>query len=621
MTPDELRKSYIDFMVGYGAIEIPSDGLVPENDSTTLFTGSGMQPMVPFLLGLKHPVGDNLVNVQRCLRTGDIEEVGDPTHLTFFEMIGRWQLNADHATYKRFQIEKIFDWQVNVLGLDASRLYATAFSGDAELGIPQDDEAIQIWKDVFAKVGIDASVEDKPEEYGMSRGGRIFLYDVRENWWSRAGIPANMPVGEVGGPDFEMFYDFDPSGDQMDHPAISVSRLVEIGNNVFMSQKKTDQGFVPLSAPNIDYGGGLERIYSAVQGNPDAYRTPFFASAIAELEGLTSKKYEEDTKAFRIILDHARAVTFLIGDGVTPSNTDAGYVVRRLLRRAVRVAKSINAPSDLMVRLSKIYIDEAQSFKSLYARRDSIVDLVEREEEQFQRTLVTGEREIRSFVGTGKTIDGTVAFRFYETYGFPKELTEELLSEMGTTLEEPEKFEIAAKAHSDKSRTASAGKFAGGLADRSETTTAYHTATHLLLAGLQKILGPHVHQMGSNITAERLRYDVSHPTKIDREQLDAVEAFINDAISGGGNVSFEEMKKQEAMDAGIEGSFWDKYPDIVSVYSIEGKGGEVLSKELCGGPHVSDLAEIRKFGRIKITKEGSSSSGVRRVRAEFHAEP
>ncbi|MBJ3762408.1 alanine--tRNA ligase [Maribius pontilimi] len=619
MTPDELRKSYIDYMVAAGSVEIPSDGLVPENDSTTLFTGSGMQPMVPYLLGQKHPKGDDLSNVQRCVRTGDIDEVGDPTHLTFFEMIGRWQLNADPATYKRRQIELIFGWQTQVLGLDASRVYISVFAGDQALGIPQDDEAIAIWQDEFAKLGIDAKVEPEPAKYGMSRGGRIFLYDTSENWWSRAGVPENMPVGEVGGPDSEMFYDFDPSGPDTDHPAADDSRLVEIGNNVFMSVKKTDDGFVPLPAPNIDYGGGLERIFSAVQGNPDVYRTPFFASAITELEKLTGHGYEIDTSSFRIILDHARAVTFLIGDGVTPSNSDAGYVVRRLLRRAVRVGRGLDAPADLMARLARIYIDEAKSFQELYARADKIVEAITREEEQFQRTLVTGEKEIRAFVAKNDTLDGADAFRFYETYGFPKELTEEVLGEMGKTMQSPEKFDEAAKVHSDKSRSAAAGKFAGGLADHSETTTAYHTATHLLLAGLQRVLGDHVHQMGSNITAERLRYDVSHPQKVTREELDQVEAFINDAIARGATVSVTEMTKQEALDAGIEGSFWEKYPDVVTVYTIKAEDGEILSQELCGGPHVGDLSEVAEFGRVKITKEGSSSSGVRRIRAEFRA--
>ena len=381
-----------------------------------------------------------------------------------------------------------------------------------------------------------------------------------------------------------MFYDFDPAGPDDDHPAKDGSRLVEIGNNVFMSVKKTDAGFVPLPSPNIDYGGGLERLISAVKGNPDVYRTPFFASATAELEKLAGRSYDDATGSFRVILDHARAVTFLIGDGVTPSNSDAGYVVRRLLRRAVRVGRGIDAPADLMAKLARIYIDEAKSFKELYARADSIVEAITREEEQFQRTLVTGEREIRNFVAKNDALDGADAFRFYETYGFPKELTEEVLSELGKTMQSPEKFDEAAKIHSDKSRTAAAGKFAGGLADHSETTTAYHTATHLLLAGLQRVLGGHVHQMGSNITAERLRYDVSHPQKIAREELDQVEGFINDAIARGAHVTVTEMSKQDAMDAGIEGSFWEKYPEAVTVYTIKTGDGDVLSQELCGGP-------------------------------------
>ena len=616
-SPDFLRHSYLNAMKARGSAIIPSASLLPENDPTTLFTGSGMQPMIPYLLGEKHPSGKDVVNVQKCVRTIDIDEVGDNSHLTFFEMIGRWELGGDVADYKKKQIEWIWDWQINELGLDPQRLYISVYQGNKALGIEPDTESIEIWSALFKDVGIDPVVEDAPDEYGLSRGGRIFLYDEKENWWSRAGVPDNMPVGEPGGPDSEMFFDFEPGGDPKDHPATDTPRFLEIGNNVFMAYKKTDEGFKLLDKPNIDYGGGLERVEAALNGDPDVYKTSFFAKPMAYLETITGKSYEDLTREFRIILDHARSATFLIADGAVPSNVDAGYITRRIMRRAIRVARKIGIENKVISKLAKIFIDEAQAYPELQEKKDFIMNAVSAEESKFQKTIESGEREISKFLEKNNTITGEKAFFFYETYGFPLELTREILDERGLTLSDPEGFERAVKEHSEKSRTAAAGKFAGGLADHSDKTTAFHTATHLLLAGLRHVLGDHVHQKGSNITSERIRFDFSHGAKMTDEEKKAVTDYVNAAIDAGGVVTIEEMEKQIAKDRGVEGSFWEKYPDIVKVYMIKDPTGKSWSEELCGGPHVENTKNIREYGTFKIKKEESSSAGVRRIKGVF----
>jgi alanyl-tRNA synthetase len=618
MTPDEIRRSFLNHMGRHGSIAIPAANILPENDPTTLFVGSGMQPMIPYLLGMTHPVGRDLANVQPCVRTGDIDEVGDLTHLTFFEMIGRWELGADTATYKKAQIARIADWQIHTLGLDPKRLFVSVYAGNDEIGIKRDDECIGIWKELFARYDIDAPVELEPFKFGASRGGRIFVYGDGENWWSRSGTPKNMPIGEPGGPDSEMFFDFEPNGDQMAHPAEGGSRFVEIGNNVFMSYKKTTGGFTLLDSPNIDYGGGLERIFSAAVGEKDVFKTPFFATVVKELEALSKRSYDSHTREFRIILDHARAATFLCASGALPGNRDAGYIVRRLIRRAARVGHKLRLEGPFLAKLSEIFIRESTAYSFVQEKGDSVIAAIQKEEQAFQKTLIQGEKEIRRFLEKSE-VTGKDAFFFYETYGFPLELTKEVLEEEGQTLKDEESFHAAQVAHSELSKTASAGKFAGGLADHSETTTAYHTTTHLLLAGLQSVLGPHVHQMGSNITPSRLRFDFSHPQKMTTEELNRVVEFVNDAIRSSAEVSVREMAKSEAMDVGIEGSFWEKYPDRVTVYSIRDDGGKLWSEELCGGPHVSDMSQLRGLGKFTILKEESSSSGVRRIKARLDA--
>jgi alanyl-tRNA synthetase len=615
LTPNELRKSYLDFMAQYGATIVPSSSLLPENDPTTLFNGSGMQPMIPYLLGEKHPMGNHIANVQKCVRTIDIDDVGDTSHLTFFEMIGRWEFGGNVETFKRDQIVPMWNWQIKTLGLNPQHLYVSVYQGNKAFNFDRDEDAIAIWSELFRSVGIDPVVEAEPWTYGASRGGRIFVYDEKENWWSRAGVPERMPVGEPGGPDSEMFFDFDPNGDAKDHPATDTPRFLEIGNNVFMAYKKTDNGFVPLEKPNIDYGGGLERIAAAVNGNSDIYRTAFFTHTMQKLSELSGTTYEAQTKEFRIILDHTRAATFLINDGAVPSNVDAGYITRRIMRRAIRVARKIGLTKPFMDQLSAIYIDEATAYPDLVKNKDSVLATIKAEEELFQRTLQKGEAEMERYLERHNAITGEDAFYFYETFGFPLELTEEFLQEKGKKLENPEAFAVAAKNHADKSRTAAAGKFQGGLADHSHVTTSLHSAAHLMLAGLRQILGDHVHQRGSNITAERIRFDFSHDQKMTPEQIQAVEVYVNEAIAANAAITVSDMDKEEAKKQGIEGSFWEKYPDIVKIYTMQDDSGKIWSQELCGGPHIERTGQLTEFGTFKIAKEESSSSGVRRVKA------
>lgn len=611
MTPDELRKSFIDFMKRIGASQVPSSSLLPENDPSTLFTGSGMQPMVPYLLGEKHPIGNEITSIQKCLRTVDIDEVGDASHLTFFEMIGQWEFKANENNYKNKQIDGIWNWQINELGMDPNRLYISVFKGSEDLNIERDTETIQIWSERFKSAGVEPIVEDEPYKYGTSRGGKIFLYNEKENWWSRAGSPLDMPVGEPGGPDSEMFYDFEPDGDSLDHPASDSERFLEIGNNVFMCYKKEATGFVKIKNPNIDYGGGLERVATALNDDNDIYNTAFFRNSKQKLMELSGKNYTDNLKSFRIILDHVRAATFLINDGAEPANSDAGYITRRLLRRAIRAGKKIGIHGSFVGALSEVYIDEATAYEDLIHNKKKVIEIISREENLFYKTLQQGEIEIQKHLKNKGKVTGADAFYFYETYGFPLELTEEFLTERGYSIENKASYVEAEKQHAEMSRTASAGKFKGGLADQSMETTALHSVAHLLLAGLREVLGDHVHQKGSNITSERLRFDFNHDEKLTPEQIVLVEKYVNDAIFSQAVTYTLELPKNEAKESGVEGNFWDKYPDIVKVYTFQDNEGKVWSREVCGGPHVEDMT---KLGKFSIIKEQSSSAGVRRIK-------
>ena len=619
LTTREIREKYLRFFEKKGHAVVPSSPLVPENDPSTLFTGSGMQPMVPYLLGEAHPLGMRLTDSQKCFRSQDIEEVGDNRHTTFFEMLGNWSF-GDY--FKREQISWVWEFLTKELGLDPSRLYFTCYGGNESLNIPRDEEAATFWKNLLESAGVSADICEDAEALGM-RGGRIFYYGDKKNWWSRVGVPENMPVGEPGGPDTEMFWDFGEHlrlhessiwKDSPCHVNCDCGRFVEIGNNVFMEYVKTESGFRKLPKPNVDFGGGLERLAVAVNDNPDIFCIDAFDGARKILESLSARRYgehEQDTYAFRVILDHIRAATFLIADGVVPSNKDQGYFVRRLIRRAVRFAKNIGIQEAFVRDIVGAYVETyGVSYPVLQEKQQFLVRESEQEEQKFRKTLEQGMKELEKRSLTG-SVSGKDAFELFSTYGFPLEMTKELLEERGLSVDEGE-FYREFKQHQDLSRTASAGKFKGGLADTSEKTTRLHTATHLMLAGLRKFLGSDVHQAGSNITEERARFDFTYPTKVSREVLDRVEAYVNAAIQSNCVVGTDIMEKEAARAAGVEGSFWDKYPEKVTVYRVKSADGTVYSSELCGGPHVSTTDGM---GHFRIVKEEASSAGVRRIKA------
>ena len=639
MTVSEVRKRYLSFFKARGHAVIPSAPITPENDPTTLFTSSGMQPLVPYLLGAEHPEGTRLVNAQTCFRADDIEEVGDNRHTTFFEMLGNWSL-GDY--FKKEQIPWVFEFLTDKevgLGLDPARLYVTVFGGDTETGMSADMEVVDIWKELFLKKGINAEFVDiGTEEEGYRkgmRGGRIFSYGAKKNWWSRAGVPRNMPAGEPGGPDSEVFYDFgsayaDPSYEARGmklHPNSDSGQFIEIGNSVFMQFVKQEDGtFAELPKRNVDFGGGLERLTAATCGNPDVFLINVFDSARKVIEERSGKSYgdtEQITRAYRIILDHIRAATFMLAQGIRPSNTEAGYVLRRLIRRAIREVDRLGITdavlSDIAEGFGIVYQD---AYPGILDLAKHIKDELKKEEEKFRKTLVQGMREFEKRSAHGG-VDGNTAFLLFTTYGFPVELSEELAKEKGVSIDK-ESFHTLMSAHQEKSRAGSEQKFKGGLADNAEITVRYHTAHHLLLRALQEVLGKEVHQRGSNITAERLRIDFSFDRKMTPEEIARVEALVNEKIEEGIPMIRTVMEREEAEKLGAEREFGVKYPDMVSVYSLGPKDAteehpkfsEAFSIEFCGGPHVTNTKEIGEGGkRFKIKKEEASSAGVRRIKA------
>lgn len=638
MRANDIRKAYLDFFSEKGHKMVPSARLMPENDPTTLFTGSGMQPILPYLLGASHPFGTRIMDSQKCFRAGDIEEVGDNRHTTFFEMLGNWSF-GDY--FKEEQITWVWEFLTEKIELDPKHLYFTCFRGNESLGIPKDTESAELWRKLFVSVGIDAKIVDFPERDGM-QGGRIFYYDETKNWWSRAGIPGNMPEGEPGGPDTEMFWDFGEEHsfhatsewkDAPCHVNCDCGRFMEIGNNVFMEYRKIAAGFEKLKQKNVDYGGGLERLMAAKRNDPDMFLGDIFDTVRETLEKLSEKRYGEDPKqtfAFRVVIDHMRAAVFLIADGVTPSNTDQGYVLRRLLRRAVRFADVLGVESGSLSSCVEAVVSEYQAaYPYLVEKKEYIASVIRGEENKFRETLTRGMKELEKAIihleskelGTGEVVlsknyilGGDKIFDLFQSYGFPVELTEELAKEKGILIDK-KKFEELKKAHSEESRTASAGKFKGGLSDHSAKVTAFHTVTHLMLAGLRKELGDNVHQAGSNITEERTRFDFTCSEKVPREVLDRVETYVNAVIDAEADVTTEVTEKDVAKRLGIEGSFWEKYPEKVTVYQVTGPDGTVYSRELCGGPHVTNTCGIAAFGHFKIIKEEACSAGVRRIKA------
>lgn len=634
MNAQSVRKKYLDFMARQGHEIVPRAKIVPDGDPTTLFTGSGMQPMVPYLLGEPHPEGKRLADSQTCFRAEDIEEIGDNRHTTFFEMLGNWSL-GDY--FKREQINWMWEFLINELGLDPQRLYFTVFAGDDEHLLERDTESAELWRGLLESAGVDAQIvelgtEERGGELGM-QGGRIFYYGAKKNWWSRAGVPGNMPVGEPGGPCTEMFYEFpqvehDPSYGVHCHPNCDCGRFIEIGNNVLMQYIKTETGFEPLRHKNVDFGGGLERLGMAVCDTPDIFATDLFSPIIKQLEAITGETYAEHTQAMRVIADHARAATFMAVDGVRPSNTAQGYVLRRVARRAIRQGLALGIQEGLF----RAVVPEAvgifeQDYPEVVEQAQEVLAVLSAEEEAFRKTLERGLREFekrtseldfsqRPPMPTGKRLPltGKLIFQLSDTYGFPAELSLEEAEKETVPVDENwrAEYDRLLDEQKERSRTATAGQFKGGLADHSAKTVAYHTATHLMYRALRNVLGDHVMQRGSNITPERLRFDFSHAEKMTSEQIAEVERIVNDVIKRDLPVSFVEMGKDDAFAAGALGAFGEKYPDVVKVYTVGDPEGDWYSREICGGPHVPRTGEL---GHFRITKEESSSAGVRRIKA------
>ncbi|MDP1707441.1 MAG: alanine--tRNA ligase [bacterium] len=630
MTVNEVRKRYLEFFKARGHAIIPSAPIVPENDPTTLFTSSGMQPLAPYLLGQEHPEGKRLANSQLSFRAEDIDEVGDNRHTTFFEMLGNWSL-GDY--FKQEQLSWFFEFLTDKkegLGLDPKKLYVTVFGGDSESGMSADAESVEIWKNLFEKKGIDTTfVEIGTEEHGGAigmQGGRIFSYGARKNWWSRAGVPSKMPAGEIGGPDSEVFYDFGTPHDEKFgkecHPNCDCGRFVEIGNSVFMQFiKNADGTFSELPKRNVDFGGGLERLAFAQLGIPDIFYIDVFNKSREILEARAGKKYGEDahmTRSFRIILDHTRAAAFFIASGVRASNTEQGYVLRRLVRRSIRETDKLDIKDAVLAEVAEGFgAAYADQYPFIQAAAQTIREELEKEEAQFRKTLAHGMRELTKM---GDNID---AFMLFTTYGFPVELTAEIAKERGLSID-LENVQKKMTEHQALSRAGAAQKFAGGLADHAEQTVRYHTAHHILLKALQTVLGSEVHQRGSNITSERLRIDFSYGQKMTDEQKREVEKIVNEKIAENLPVIRTDMRLEDAEALEAEHEFGATYPDTVSVYSV-GPLDSAFSIEFCGGPHVEntgDLANVRdpdgtsrKNGVFKILKEEASSAGIRRIKA------
>jgi alanyl-tRNA synthetase len=625
MNAQQIRKAYLDFFEKRGHKVIPRALLVPQNDPTTLFTGSGMQPLIPYLLGEAHPDGTRLVDSQTAIRVQDIEEVGDNRHTTFFEMLGNWSL-GDY--FKKEQINWFWEFLTKELKLDPQRISVSCFIGDEANGIPKDTESAEIWKSIFEKEGISAGMADIGSEAdgykrGVKEGERIFFYDATKNWWCRAGKIQDMPVGEPGGGDTEMFYIYpgvqhNPEYGPHCHPNCDCGRYIELGNSVFMEYVKTEKGFEKLPKQNVDYGGGLERIAAAVIDSPDVFKISILWPIVVKLEELSGKTYDSHTNAMRVIADHLRGAAFLAVDGVVPSNKEQGYVMRRLLRRAILKAFELGIEQNFLEEVTPVIIDlYHKDYPEVAERRQMVIDVLVREEKVFRQTLRQGVREFQHLIKDAPSVTGEMIFKLYDTYGFPVELTLEEAFHWSKPVDETWRhdFDHLMAEQRVRSQTASKGTFKGGLADHSEITTKYHTATHLMYRALNNILGDHVMQRGSNITAERTRFDFTHPEKMTPDQITAVEAMVNEQIKKDWPVSWREEKTKEVLGK-VLGAFGDRYGDTVKVYTIGDPDGEHYSREICGGPHVDHTGQIGEGGKtFKILKEESSSAGVRRIKA------
>ena len=655
MDTNEIRKKFLEFQVEHGHKVIQPAPLVLEGDPTTLFTGSGMQPLLPYLLGKDHPEGTRVCDSQPSMRMQDIEDVGDPRHTTVFEMLGNWSL-GDY--FKEEQIRNFFKFLTEVVGLDPEKIYVTCFIGNEKYGIPKDEEAAEIWQNVFAEVGIEAKIAEigtaaEGDKRGIKPGERIFFYDDHENWWSRGGGCESTPIGDPCGPDSEVFYDF--GEDKQDvakygkaHPASDGARFMEIGNSVFMQYKREEDGsFSELEKKNVDFGGGLERIAAAAIGSFDVFKISLMKPIIDKLEEISGKSYENNTDEMRVIADHIRGAYLLAAQGLVPSNKAQGYAMRRLLRRAVLRALDLGIASNFLAEVVPVVAaNYADLPDSILTHREDALDVMLREENAFRKTLNRGLKELRKMAFSSHSaprrsrpsprgeransraaalrnapsrdentiLSGHDLFRLQDTYGFPMELSVEECCRQGIepTPNYLKEFEAALNEQRQRSQTASKGMFKGGLEDHGEQTVKYHTSCHLLLAALQKIVSPDTCQKGSNITADRVRFDFNCDHKLTNEEKAAVEKQVNEWIEADLPVVYDEYEKDYARNTlKAHGEFWDKYPDVLKVYTI-GDFENPVSREVCGGPHVEHTGVLGKF---RIVKEESSSAGVRRIKA------
>lgn len=657
MDANTIRKKYLEFQQKKGHKVIAPAPLVLENDPTTLFTGSGMQPLLPYLLGKEHPEGKRLTDSQPSMRLQDIEDVGDPRHTTVFEMLGNWSL-GDY--FKKEQIRNFFEFLTKEVGLDPERIYVTCFIGNEKYGIPKDTEAAEIWQEVFKEAGVEAKVAEidtakNGDKRGIKPGERIFFYNDKENWWSRGGGCESTPIGDPCGPDSEVFYDFGEDKQDVEkyglsHPASDGARFMEIGNQVFMQYRRNEDGtFSELAQKNVDFGAGLERITAAAIGSFDVFKISLLKPIIDKLEEISGKSYDNNTDEMRVIADHIRGAYLLAAQGLVPSNKTQGYAMRRLLRRAILRALDLGISSNFLAEIVPVVAENYKDLPdSILTHREVALEVMLKEEKAFRQTLNRGLRELRKLAKQPQTsskghdvvaarrhggdasstsvvtsgdplkaslrLSGTDLFKLQDTYGFPMELSIEECYREGIDLTENyrEEFEEALKEQRERSQTASKGMFKGGLEDHGEQTVKYHTACHLLLAALQKHVDPSICQKGSNITADRVRFDFNLDHKMTDEEKKAVEDQVNEWIEADLPVVFDEYDKEYARDTlKAHGQFWDKYPEKLKVYTI-GDFDNPVSREVCGGPHVEHTGVI---GRFHIKKEESSSAGVRRIKA------
>ena len=624
MNAQEIRKAYLEFCQKNGHEVIERASLILKDDPTTLFTGSGMQPLLPYLLGEKHPKGVRLTDSQTCLRAQDIDDVGDNRHTTFFEMLGNWSL-GDY--FKEQQIRQFFEFLTDVVGLDPSKIYVSCFIGNEKYNIPRDDESAEIWQKVFTEKGIDAKIveldtAENGDRLGL-QGGRIFFYNDKENWWSRGGGLDSTPIGDPCGPDSEVFYDFGEENHDVSfgeaHPASDSGRFMEIGNQVFMQYRRMEDGsFEPLEKKNVDFGGGLERISAARINNPDVFQISLMKPIIEKLEEISGKKYDENKVSMRVIADHLRSATFLAVDGCIPSNKEQGYVMRKFIRRAMAKAFDLGVEDNFVEQIVPVIVSiYAPDYKEVALKSDEIIAVMVKEEKAFRRTLRKGLRELEKFSQDGLT--GTELFQLYDTFGFPLELSTEEAVRHKISLSKNwrEEFDIKMKEQRERSQTASKGKFKGGLEGQTLEHRKLHTATHLMNAALHNMFKGQIAQKGSNINAERLRFDFTFDRKLTDKEKQQIEDVVNDQISKGLEVSWAEYPTDYALnELKAIGVFGDKYGETVKVYTMKAKDEKPFSVEICGGPHVDNTRELAEGGKkFKIVKEQSSSAGVRRIKA------